>query len=205
MSEHAPPPVFLAALKSLKAAERIPGLVYKEVAAPPRLAPYSVAISVATEQTQGDQPLAVGTLVVLYDPSQSEIWGRNFRLVGHLRAQIDAEMSVDPLLNEVMWVGLLDQLDANTPGCFQAVGTVTKELSQSFGGLKLHASVLNVELRGSWSVETNLGSYLYAWASYIKQTAGLPVEEWQQPAGNLSAAREGHEMKRANLEVHNGQ
>lgn len=177
MAEPIPPADFVAALLSLRQVPQQPDLAYREVMPPPRLAEFSAAIAVSTVADEDEQPLASSTFVVLYDPTQSELWGSDFRLVGHLRAQIDAEMSLDPLLTEAVWVSLLDNLEEATEGFSHPLGTVTKELSQTYGGLQLRGSVLNIELRCSWSANSpDVGAHLTAWGNFVLQTAGLPTE-----------------------------
>ncbi len=172
-----PPPEFLAALQALRITPRPAGLAVQEVPAPPRLAPFSVAIKVHTDTPEDEIPSATSTLVVLYDPSQRDIWGGDFRVVGHLRAHIDQEMSNDPILGEFLWTALLDRLNNEVDDFSGVLGTVTRELSQTFGGLTLRGSTLNVELRCSWSTDdTNLDQHLFAWCKYVLESAGLPSD-----------------------------
>lgn len=149
----------------------------QEIPAPPRLAPFSAAIKVDTDTDDEEVPSATSTLVILFDPSQRDTWGGDFRLVGHLRAQIDQEMGDDPMLGEFLWTALLDHLHRESRGFTGALGTVTRELSQTFGGLILHGSTLNVELRCSWSTDdVHLDEHLVAWCKYVLESAGLPSE-----------------------------
>lgn len=177
MSIVEPPAAFLAALSSLRSAPPLPGLKRQEIPPPRNLAPYSASIRVQTEAVANGLPIATGTLVVLYDPEQAEIWGGPFRLVTHLRTQIDEDMGTDPLLGEYLWVNLIDRLHQEAASFIAPVGTVTKELSQSFGGLQLQGSALNVDLRCSWSNDSvDLGQHLSAWSKNVLESAGIPLD-----------------------------
>ncbi|MFT0763385.1 DUF3000 family protein [Scrofimicrobium sp. R131] len=170
------PPQFVAALASLRRVARPDSLTFREIPAPQRLAPYSAAVAIQTVQEHGGQPLGQSTFVILYDPEQAEIWGSPLRLVGQLRTQIDEEMSSDPLLGEVLWLGLRDELGEAAE---LLLGTVTREISQTFGGLELRSSTLNIELRCSWSpVQDDLAPHLEAWGNYLLQVAAIPSENY---------------------------
>ena len=174
MSQSSPPKEFLEALRSLRDIEIHPSLVVVEVPSPIRLAPWSAAVEIATMETEGDRPLGTATLVVLYDPDQKESWGGPLRLVGYSQVQIDAEQSTDPLLGEAIWNTVIDGLEASGAGFSRLVGTVTRELSETFGGLQLMGSALKAELRCSWSPSTKyIGEHLQGWADALRQTCGI--------------------------------
>ncbi len=176
-----PPDEFVAALQSLRDAPLSSDLTVEEVPSPPHLAPFSAALSIQTKEEAGGRPLANSTLVILYDPTQVHVWGGPYRLVGHLRSQIDGDMGEDPLLSEIMWVSLVEALTEFVGETTNPVGTVTKELSQTFGGLKLRTSALNVEVRCSWTSHSHdLTAHVAAWSQYLLESAGLP---WEHPLG----------------------
>ncbi|WP_311519695.1 DUF3000 family protein, partial [uncultured Actinomyces sp.] len=57
-------------------------------------------------------------------------------------------------------------------------GTVTRELSDTFGGLKLSGSEVEIEMRASWSPATNdLGPHMTAWLKLIARTAGTYIDD----------------------------
>jgi hypothetical protein len=86
---------------------------------------------------------------------------------------MDAEMGTDPLLGEVVWSWAHDALDDAGANARDMNGTVTRELSETFGGLTLDRSDVEIEMRASWSPATNdLGPHLEAWLNLIAQTAG---------------------------------
>ena len=120
------------------------------------------------------QPLGNGRLVVLHDPDGQVGWNSTFRLVAQLRAQIDPEMGADPLLAEALWGWTQDCLDDAGAGYHDLTGTVTRELSEAFGGLVLRGSNLFVEIRASWSPNTQfIGEHMVGWAALIRRTAGV--------------------------------
>lgn len=177
MSKTEPPAPFLAGLQSLRAALPIPGVRCEEVPGPSGLAPYTAAISVRTTGRDEGSPAATGVLIALYDPHQADIWGASFRVVAQCTIPIDEEMSQDPLLNEFLWVGLNEELRDGTGSCTNLVGTVTKEASESFGGLHLRSSARNAGVRCSWSTDsTDLGQHLASWCRFLMSAAGTSPE-----------------------------
>ena len=141
------------ALLSLRNAPRPRGLVLEEVPAP-RLAPWAAALSASTVETTPSVPLASGRLVVLHDPDGQPAWDGDFRLVVEVRAQIDDESGTDPFLGAVAWSWLTDSLDDTGAGYHSLVGTVTRALSETFGGLSLSDACTHIEVRASWSPRT---------------------------------------------------
>ena len=98
----APPEDFRTALMSLRGAVH-PHVEIEEVPAPRALAPFTAALALRTTQMAHDEALAFGRFIVLHDPNGQMGWNGPFRLVTQLRAQIDADMSSDPLLSEALW------------------------------------------------------------------------------------------------------
>lgn len=175
VSEIVPPDEFRTALESLRDSQVDGALEVKEIPAPNRIAPWSAAVSIKSWATANDdRPLGSSTLVVLCDPHQRDAWGGTLRLIGHARIQIDPDQSTDPLLSEVVWQTLADCLDSAGASFHRMVGTVTRELSETFGGLDLRGSALNVDLRCSWSPATPyIGEHLEGWSDALRQNAGI--------------------------------
>lgn len=170
------PEAFEKALYSLRDASWSTELTCREVPAPTSLAPFTCALNVHTKRELGGQPIAGGTLVVLYNPDESDLWGADFRLVGQMRAQIDHDMSLDPIFPEAVWASLANALYDSGAEYACENGTVTKEISQTFGGLELRASALNLEVRCSWTaLSTDLAPHLEAWCEFVRESAGLPL------------------------------
>ena len=83
-------------------------------------------------------------------------------------------MAVDPMLSEGVWGWMLDCLDGSGAGFHDITGTVTREMSEAFGGLELRGSSLFVEVRASWTPNSEyLGEHLFGWADAMRKTAGI--------------------------------
>lgn len=169
------PAEFVRALESLSARRLRAEVHLSEIPAPARIAPYAVALS--AEVTTPDDVLAEtepasGRFVVLHDPAGQEAWQGVFRVVTLIRAAMDAEVGTDPLLCEAAWTWVQDALrdtDHHALG-----GTVTRVVSQSFGALAERPGEVEVEIRGSWTPDGDLGDHLAAWAAVLCTAAGLP-------------------------------
>lgn len=174
------PDEFRTALLSLRDAPRISALHLAEVPSPQTLAPYTAALSIHTEAQKSDEPVASGRVVILYDPDTQPGWNGRFRIVAQLRTHIETEMGADPLLSEALWHWTHDCLEESGAGYHSLIGTVSKEVSESFGGLILTGSDTCVEMRASWTPNTPyLGEHLYAWMTLIGRISGVlpPVSD----------------------------
>jgi hypothetical protein len=156
-------------------------LTFEEVPAPKRLAPYAVAIA-ATVRRDGND-VAWGRLVLLYDPAGQPGWGGPFRVTAYLRAEVDAEIADDPLLGQVGWSWLTEALDARAPGYEAPSGTVTRVITEGFGGKQDEPPLTGFELRASWSPAppcsgaaegVELAGHLAACCDALCASAGLP-------------------------------
>ena len=123
--------------------------MFEDVPAPKRLAPYATAIAAAVRRDDAD--VAWGRLVLLYDPDGQQGWEGVFRLVAYIRAEVDQEMAADPLLGQVGWSWLSEALDAHVPGYAVPSGTVTRVITEGFGGKQDESPLSGFELRASWS------------------------------------------------------
>jgi hypothetical protein len=160
-------------------------LVFEDVSAPKRLAPYATAIA-ATVQRDGTD-VAWGRLVMLYDPDGQDGWDGAFRLVAYIRADVEPEMAADPLLGEVGWSWLSEALDAHVPGYAVPSGTVTRVITEGFGAKRDELPLTGFELRASWSpvgpgnagaddsdLDTlDLSAHIAAWCDCLSAAAGL--------------------------------
>ncbi len=143
---------FAAAMAAFMAGRDAQGerdLLFEDVPAPKRLAPYATAIA-ATVQRDGVD-VAWGRLVLLYDPDGQEGWDGVFRLVAYVRADVEPEIAADPLLGEVGWSWLSEALDAHVPGYAVPSGTVTRVVTEGFGAKRDEVPLTGFELRASWS------------------------------------------------------
>ena len=172
------PEEFRRALESLRSAKPRREIVLTETPAPARLAPHAVAMS-ADVVSSGERELATGRLVLLHDPAGHEAWQGTFRLVTYVRADIEPEMAMDPMLGAVGWAWLTESLNAHDAAFVAASGTVTRVTSESFGGMASEPSSAQVEIRASWTPLTTaqsgaIGTHLLAWCDLLCTTAGLP-------------------------------
>jgi hypothetical protein len=124
-------------------------LIFEDVPAPKRLAPYATAIAATVQRDGAD--VAWGRLVLLYDPDGQDGWDGVFRLVAYIRAEVEPEIAADPLLGEVGWSWLSEALDAHVPGYAVPSGTVTRVITEGFGAKRDELPLTGFELRASWS------------------------------------------------------
>ncbi len=148
----------------------------EELPPPQRIAPYAAAIS--AEVAVAGQELASGRLVLLHDPQGNESWDGDFRCVTYARADVDADMIADPLLNEVGWSWLIDALERNQAAFTAPSGTVTAVSSRTFGAMSDDPPRAEIEVRASWTPLVTSGGdvrrHLLAWSELLCMTAGLP-------------------------------
>ena len=152
----------------------------EEVPAPTRIAPFALALTGEVNPTTDPETmLGNGRFVVLHDPEGQSAWNGTFRIIVMARATLEDEMGADPLLGEVGWAWLTDALESAGAGYHSLSGTVTRVLSESFGGLSLRGRTVEIELRASWTPNTtDLGPHLDAWIELAASAAGLePLPE----------------------------
>ncbi len=177
------PPDFEDALLSLRGHRLRPELHLEEVPAPTRIAPYALALTAevnASPRTMDPESfLGSGRFVVLHDPEGQDAWHGTFRVIVLAKAKLEEEMGSDPLLGEVGWAWLTDSLVEAGAGFHNLSGTVTRVLSETFGGLELRGGEVEIEIRASWTpTTTDLGPHLTAWAALACTAAGLePLPE----------------------------
>jgi Protein of unknown function (DUF3000) len=183
-----------------------PNLVFEDVPAPKRLAPYATAIAVTVQRDDAD--VAWGRLVLLYDPVGQQGWDGFFRLVAYVRADVEPEIAADPLLGEVGWSWLCEALDARVPGYAVPSGTVTRVITEGFGAKRDELPLTGFELRASWSPTgpdgsegpksprgsagsgdldaLDLSAHIAAWCDCLYAAAGL------EPPGTRALRHPGH-------------
>lgn len=160
---------------SLRGHRHRPEVRLAEVTAPTRIAPYAAALTAEVNPSREPEDLlGNGRFVVLHDPDEPTAWRGSFRIVIMARATLEAELGADPFLGEVTWSWLLDALRSAGAGYHTVSGTVTRVLSQSFGGLVDSEEQVEVELRASWTPRTtDLAPHLLAWVQLCATAAGL--------------------------------
>jgi hypothetical protein len=170
------PPAFQRALDALSAILEGPAirpeLELEDMPAPQRLAPYAAALS-GSVYRDDDAEVAMGRLIVLYDPEGRSGWTGDFRIVAYIRADLEPEIAVDELIGTVAWSWLLEALEP--AGYAGESGTITRAVSESFGDKRDEPSTTELELRASWSpTGEDLTGHVAAWCEVMCTTAGLP-------------------------------
>lgn len=172
------PPEFLRALHALRDHRPRQEVRLTEIPAPARIAPYAVALTGEVTPPGGDleeEEPAGGRFVLLHDPAGQEAWEGTFRVVTLVRATLDPEVAVDPLLCDAAWTWVEDALVASGLGHHALGGTVTKVQSRSFGALAERPDEVEVEIRASWSPSPeDAGAHLAPWTVLLCTAAGLP-------------------------------
>jgi hypothetical protein len=184
---------FSAAVAALTAgreavAEARDDLDFEDWPAPKRLAPHAAALAV-TAYRDGEEA-GTGKLILLYDPAGRDGWTGTFRLVVRVDAEVEEEMAADPLLGEVGWSWLTEALAQHAPGYGAPSGTVTRIITEGYGGKGDDPPATGFELRASWSpdddaVADEVCGAVLAWADVLVAAAGLPA----QPLGTRALAQ----------------
>ncbi|MBC6469953.1 DUF3000 domain-containing protein [Actinomadura alba] len=157
-------------------------LELESMPAPQRLAPYAAALSASVYRD--DTEIAMGRLIVLYDPDGHSGWVGSFRIVAYIRADLEPEIAADPLIGSVAWSWLTEALDI--VGYAGVSGTITRAVSESFGDKQDDPSTTELEMRASWSpAGEDLAGHVAAWCEVMCMAAGLP------PAGITSLTGSG--------------
>jgi hypothetical protein len=183
----------VAALEAARAAvtEVRDDLEIEDWPAPKRLAPYATALE-ATAYRDG-QEAGSAKLMLLHDPAGQDGWTGMFRVVVQVHADVEEEMAADPMLGEVGWSWLTDALDLHAPGYGAPSGTVTRVITEGYGGKADEPPSTAFELRASWcpddeQLDDELSGAVLAWCDLLAAAAGLPA----QPPGTRVLGRRGH-------------
>jgi hypothetical protein len=183
--------VFAAAVAGLHAGRDAAGTLHPQVSvedvpAPKTLAPYAAAIAATVcAPGPGEQPdIGWGRLVLLYDPDGQRGWAGPFRVIAYIRADVEPEVAADPLLGTVSWSWLTEALDGRAAGYAAPSGTVTRVITEGFGGKQDEPPATGLEIRASWSpdddgagdpgVSPELAGHVTAWCDALCAAAGLP-------------------------------
>jgi hypothetical protein len=156
-------------------------LSFEEEPPPRRLAPHAYAVAATALAGPGsDTEIGWGKFVLLFDPAGQDGWDGKYRIIGYVRAELEPEMTADPLVNEVGWSWLTEALDARTIGYRMISGTVTTVVTQGFGSKQDEPISTGFELRASWSPVISeessaaLDGHVAAWSDVVCAAAGLP-------------------------------
>ncbi len=168
------PHAFAQARAALRAARLRPEVFVEEMPAPQRIAPYATALS-ADVMLDGEE-VGTGRIILLHDPAGNTAWDGEFRCVTYVRADLDPELALDPVLGGVGWSWLRDALEAHGAEHLAASGTVTRVATESFGSMADEPSSAQVEIRASWTPAdaTRVAAHAEAWGELLCTAAGLP-------------------------------
>lgn len=202
------PQYFHEAVRSMTEAEVRSGIQITEIRPPRNLAPLSHAVGlevVHTDESTGETTIAsdssghdaFGRLILLHDPASEEHWrdpattqlSPKMRLVAYIQADMDASVASDPLLPDVAWDWLNEQLE--TPSCTYTDlgGTVTSTASVRYGEIGGPPRAFQLEMRASWTaVGADLTAHVTAFSHVLANVAGMPPEGVAAPrfGGNQS-------------------
>jgi hypothetical protein len=177
------PDEFAAVSAALKAAlsRTRPELVLTETRGPTKVAPYGLALTASVcASADDDREIAVGRLVLLHDPEGQTAWDGTYRIACFARADLDPEMSSDPMLSEVAWSWLEEALGAHDAEADALAGTVTITRSSRFGALAEadDEASSEAELRCSWTPrwDEDPARHLRAFCDLLADLAGLPPD-----------------------------
>ncbi len=147
-----------------------------EVPAPTRIAPYAAALTAdVIDVTDPEEDLATGRFVLLHDPAAPDTWDGQWRVVTFARAELEPELAGDPMLGAVGWSWLSDSLAGRGLAWTAEAGTVTRVVSESFGGLADREASVEMEIRASWTPTAgDIIEHLRAWADMLCTIAGIP-------------------------------
>jgi hypothetical protein len=177
------PAAFRHAVEALSAVRPRPELLVSPLDAPPRLAPFTWAVSAEADARRPgedlDEPDTSGRLILLHDPAGQDAWEGTFRLVCFVQARLDPEQLGDEMLPLVAWSWLTEALDQCGATHVALGGTVTQTSSVRFGDIAGPRRDDDVELRASWTPVgtpegTELRRHAEAFHTLVSTAAGLP-------------------------------
>ena len=168
------PQAFVAAREALRGARLRPEVFVEEMPAPQRIAPYATALS--ADVTVDGEEVGTGRIILLHDPAGNSAWDGEFRCVTYVRADLDPELALDPVLGGVGWSWLSDALEAHGAEHAAASGTVTRVATESFGSMGDEPASAQVEIRASWTPvdPSQVAAHAEAWGELLCTAAGLP-------------------------------
>lgn len=155
-----------------------PEIGLDDVPAPVRLARHGLAIS---GEILGDEDVELGhgRFVLLYEPGGQATWQGDTRAVLFVRAVLEPDLAIDPLLLEVGWDWLSEALAGRGLEVTALSGTVSRTGSQAFGEIASREPEGAIEIRASLTVRpAGAAAALLAWCDLLATAAGLvPLQD----------------------------
>ncbi len=155
-----------------------PELTLDDVPAPIRLAKHGLAIAAEIVAADDDE-LGHGRFVLLHEPGGQDTWMGDTRAVVFVKAALEPDLAVDPLLLDVGWDWLTESLERQGLDVTALSGTVSRTGSQGFGDIAGRAPEGAIEIRASWTVTPDLAARsLLAWCDLLATASGLvPLQD----------------------------
>lgn len=155
-----------------------PEIALDDVPAPVRLARHGLALS-GEILGEDDIELGHGRFVLLYEPGGQATWQGDTRAVLFVRAVLEPDLAIDPLLLEVGWDWLTESLLDRGLEVIALSGTVSRTGSQAFGEIASREPEGAIEIRASLTVRpAGAAAALLAWCDLLATAAGLvPLQD----------------------------
>ncbi|MBC2681675.1 DUF3000 domain-containing protein [Corynebacterium anserum] len=184
------PDYFEQAVQSMSHAQVRSGISLGNIRPPRNLAPLSHAVGLEVLHPEFDDDAnvpefstdnggdAFGRLILLHDPHSDESWeGAKMRMVAYIQADMDASVASDPLLPDVAWDWLTEELNSPSSPYTNLGGTVTSTASVRYGEIGGPPRAFQIEMRASWTATgVDLSGHVQAFARVLANVAGLPPE-----------------------------
>lgn len=154
-----------------------PEITLDDVPAPVRLAKHGLALN--GEILDSDEELAHGRFVLLHEPGGQDTWQGDTRIVVFVKAVLEQDLAVDPLLLDVGWDWLIESMSAHGIEATALSGTVSRTGSRGFGTLADGEIEGAIEIRASWTVPPDASAAsLLAWCDLLATAGGLvPLQD----------------------------
>lgn len=150
-----------------------PEIALDDVPAPVRLAKHGLAVAGEILDAE-DLELAHGRFVLLHEPGGQASWQGDTRAVIFVRAVLEPDLAIDPLLLDVGWDWLSESLAERNIHATAVSGTVSRTGSQAFGDIASREAEGAIEIRASLTLRPDhAGSALLAWCDLLATAAGL--------------------------------
>ena len=154
-----------------------PEVALDDVPAPVRLSKHGLAIN--GEILDGEDELAHGRFVLLHEPGGQDTWQGDTRIVVFVKAVLEPDLAVDPMLLDVGWDWLVESMASHHIESTALSGTVSRTGSRGFGDIADRTIEGAIEIRASWTVvPEDAAASLLAWCDLLATAAGLvPLQD----------------------------